>query len=275
MGIKFGFTILFVLSVNLALSQTEYGIQLYSFRNQFKEDIPGTIKLISSLGIRYVEGGDSYGMPVTEFKKLLDQHNIKVVSIGADYNELKGNISTIVEKAKIYGASYVVCFWIPHQGEQITISEAEEAIKVFNTAGQALAESGLQFCYHPHGYEFALVQNETMLDYIINNTDPLFCNFEMDVYWIKQPGQDPLALLKKFPNRFLLMHLKDRKKGSPDSMNGHADVETNIVLGEGDVGISALVKEARKLKIKYLFIEDESSHSKIQVPESIKFLRKI
>ena len=275
MGIKFGFTILFVLSVNLALSQTEYGIQLYSFRNQFKEDIPGTIKLISSLGIRYVEGGDSYGMPVTEFKKLLDQHNIKVVSIGADYNELKGNISTIVEKAKIYGASYVVCFWIPHQGEQITISEAEEAIKVFNTAGQALAESGLQFCYHPHGYEFALVQNETMLDHIINNTDPLFCNFEMDVYWIKQPGQDPLALLKKFPNRFLLMHLKDRKKGSPDSMNGHADVETNIVLGEGDVGISALVKEARKLKIKYLFIEDESSHSKIQVPESIKFLRKI
>ncbi len=275
MRIKFGFITLLVLSVNLALSQTEYGIQLYSFRNQFKEDIPGTIKLISTLGIRYVEGGDSYGMPVAEFKQLLDQHNIKVVSIGADYNELKGNVAAIIEKAKFYGASYVVCFWIPHQGEQITFAEAEEAIKVFNNAGQALAESGFRFCYHPHGYEFALVQNETILDHIIKNTDPRFCNFEMDVYWIKQPGQDPLALLKKFPNRFLLLHLKDRKKGSPDSMNGHADVETNVVLGQGDVGITALVKEARKLKIKYLFIEDESSRSKTQVPVSLKFLRKI
>jgi sugar phosphate isomerase/epimerase len=100
-------------------------------------------------------------------------------------------------------------------------------------------------------------------------------NFEMDVFWIKQTGQDPLALLRKYPTRFKLMHLKDRKPGTPDSHNGQADVEVNVTLGQGDVGIEALVREARKLKLDYLFIEDESSRSLTQVPESLRFLKKI
>lgn len=268
---KILFLILLVSSIQVN-AQTETGVQLYSFRNEFKKDIPGTLKLINSMGVRFVEGGDSYGMPATAFKKLLDQNNIKVVSIGADYNELKNGVQGIIDKARLYGAKYVVCFWIPHKDEELSLTEAEEAIQLFNTAGEKLAAAGLQFCYHPHGYEFAAIENGTVLDRIISGTDKRFCNFEMDVYWIKQPGQDPLALLRKYPSRFILMHLKDRKPGTPDSRNGHADVETNVILGQGDVGIELLVREAKRLKMKFLFIEDESSRSVEQVPESLKFL---
>lgn len=270
---NFLFIICLIVAVQV-VAQTETGVQLYSFRNEFKKDIPGTLKLISAMGIRFVEGGDSHGMPAVEFKKLLDQNNLKVISIGADYNELKNGIPGIIEKARLYGATYVVCFWIPHKEEELSLAEAEEAIRLFNTAGEKLAAAGLQFCYHPHGYEFAAFEKGTMLDHIVTGTDPKFCNFEMDVYWIKQPGQDPLALLRKYPSRFILMHLKDRKPGTPDSRNGHADVETNVILGQGDVGIDLLVREARKLKMTYLFIEDESSRAVAQVPESLKFLRK-
>jgi sugar phosphate isomerase/epimerase len=264
--------LLFLVSALQGLSQTEVGVQLYSFRNQFKEDVPGTLAKISAMGIRFAEGGDSYGLPAADFKKMLDQHNIKVVSIGADYNELSGNIPAIIEKARLYGASYVVCFWIPHQGDQLTLEEAEAAIRVFNSAGEKLAAAGLRFAYHPHGYEFAKEGKGTIFDRLMAGTDPRYCNFEMDVYWIKQAGADPIGLLKKYPSRFILMHLKDRKPGTADTNNGHADVETNVILGQGDVGIAALVKEARKLKMKYLFIEDESSRSMTQVPESLKFL---
>lgn len=266
--------LLLFLSVSLrSLSQTEIGVQLYSFRNQFKEDVAGTLSRISAMGLRFVEGGDSYGLPHSEFKKMLDQHNIKVVSIGADYKELSENIPAIIEKARLYGAVYVVCFWIPHQGEQITLEETEAAIQVFNTAGEKLSAAGLRFAYHPHGYEFAKAASGTVFDRLVAGTNAKYCNFEMDVYWIKQAGEDPLQLLKKYPSRFILMHLKDRRHGTPDSNNGHADVETNVILGQGDVGIAALVKEARKMKMKYLFIEDESSRSMAQVPESLKFLR--
>ncbi len=68
----------------------------------------------------------------------------------------------------------------------------------------------------------------------------------MDVFWVKHPGQDPVALLQKYPGRFPLMHLKDRKPGTEGNQKGHADVETNVVLGAGDVGIAAVMKAAKK-----------------------------
>jgi len=108
---------------------------------------------------------------------------------------------------------------------------------------------------------------------MVTNMDPRFVNFEMDVFWVKHPGQDPVALLKKYPNRFLLMHLKDRKPGTKGNQNGNADDETNVVLGTGDVGIAEIMKEAKKIGVKHFFIEDESSHPLEQIPLSLAYLK--
>ncbi|MEJ0056124.1 MAG: hypothetical protein WDN75_10940 [Bacteroidota bacterium] len=82
-----------------------------------------------------------------------------------------------------------------------------------------------------------------------------------------------MALLNKYPGRFISMHLKDRRKGAPDSNNGRADVEVNVVLGTGDVGIEAIVKAGIKAGIRHYFIEDESSSQWEQVPRSIVYLK--
>jgi sugar phosphate isomerase/epimerase len=113
------------------------------------------------------------------------------------------------------------------------------------------------------------------MDYIIENTDPKYVNFEMDVFWVKQPGHDPVALLKKYPTRFLMLHLKDREPGTPDSQNGHADVESNVVLGSGDVGIAAVMEQAKLNGVKHYFIEDESSRSVQQIPKSLEYLKSL
>jgi sugar phosphate isomerase/epimerase len=110
---------------------------------------------------------------------------------------------------------------------------------------------------------------------MMKNMDPAYANFEMDVFWIKHPGQDPVALLKKYPNRFLLMHLKDRRPGTPGNQEGKADVESNVVLGSGDIGIAEIMREAPRAGVKHYFIEDESSRSEQQVPESLAFLRSL
>lgn len=57
----------------------------------------------------------------------------------------------------------------------------------------------------------------------------MYFDFEMDVYWFAHPGEDPLEWLRKYPNEFKLMHLKDCKKGTPGNQNGQSDVETNVV----------------------------------------------
>ncbi|MGZ5135220.1 MAG: sugar phosphate isomerase/epimerase family protein, partial [Flavitalea sp.] len=208
-----------------------------------------------------------------EFQKLLKNNKLKMVSVGADYNQLKDDPQSAIDNAKAFGAKYVVCFWIPHDNDDVfTIDHMKEAAKVFNTAGKLMAENGITLCYHPHGYEFRPYENGTLFDYMMKNMKRKYANFQMDVFWIKHPGQDPVALLKKHKKRFLLMHLKDRKPGTPGNLNGLADDETNVILGTGDVNIAAIMKEAKKSRIKHYFIEDESSKSMEQVPRSVAYL---
>jgi sugar phosphate isomerase/epimerase len=262
--------------VSIAVSaQTEIGLQLYSLRNEFKTEVPGTLAKVKEWGIKEVEGGSTYGMPMADFQKLLKDNKLKVVSVGAEFNDLKNNPQAAVDNAKAFGAKYVVCFWIPHNNDEFTFENIKDATDVFNKAGKLLQENGLSLCYHPHGYEFRPYENGTLFDYLVKNTDPKYFNFEMDVFWIKHPGQDPVALLEKYPKRFLLMHLKDRKPGTPGNQNGNADVESNVVLGAGDVGIDRVMVAAKKAGVKHYFIEDESSHSVAQIPKSIEYLKSL
>jgi sugar phosphate isomerase/epimerase len=73
----------------------------------------------------------------------------------------------------------------------------------------------------------------------------------------------------------VLVHLKDRKKGTQNTTNGQGDIETNVVLGTGDVGVAEIMKEARKLGIKHYFIEDESSRVEEQLPKSLEYLKSL
>jgi len=274
MKIFYAFIILFFIFEKNATAQ-EYGLQLYSLREQFKKDVPGTLQQISKWGIKEIEGGGTYGLPLDAYKKMLADNKLTMVSVGADFQLLKTNPQAAVDEAKRFNAKYVVCFSIPHKDDDFDISNVKEAVEVFNNAGKILKENGISLCYHAHGFEFRPYENGTLFDYLAKNTNPQYFNFEMDVFWVKHPGQDPVALLKKYPNRFLLMHLKDRKPGTPGNQNGNADVETNVVLGTGDVGIAEIIKQAKKNGVKHYFIEDESSRSEAQIPQSLKFLKSV
>ena len=270
------FLVLLLLVVSSSVvSAQEIGLQLYSLRREIPKDVPGSLALIKSWGIKEIEGGGTYNMTIDEFNSLCKKNNLKMVSIGADFNELAKDPAAVAAKAKQFGAKYVMCAWIPHKGTDFTLADTENAIAVFEKAGKVLTEAGLSLCYHPHGYEFRPHENGTLFDLMVKKLNPAHVNFEMDVFWVKHPGQDPVALLKKYPNRFPLMHLKDRRPGTEGNQFGTADDETNVVLGKGDVGIAAIMKEARKLGVKHFFIEDESVHAVHQIPQSLEFLKSL
>lgn len=272
--VKFILASFIFLTASVNLSAQEIGLQLYSLRNEFKTDVPGTLAKIKEWNITKIEGGGTYNLSVDEYKKLLQQNNLEMVSYGADFDELAKDPQSVVNKAKVFGSKYIMCAWIPHEGG-FKLDDAKKAIAVFSAAGKVATENGLKFCYHPHGYEFSAYEDGTLFDYLVKNTDPKYVNFEMDVFWVKHPGQDPVALLKKYPDRFLLLHLKDRAPGTVGNQEGHAPDETNVVLGKGDVGIAAIMTEAKKNGIKYAFVEDESAKSVEQIPQSLTFLKSL
>lgn len=257
----------------------EIGLQMGSMRHMFKEGIPATLARIKELGVTELEGGNARGVDRETFKKLLKENGLKIVATGAGFDRLENrdSLQKIITNAKDLGAEYVVCYWIPHDGDNFTFADMQKGVEVFNAAGRTLKENGLTFCYHPHGYEFREYEGGkgTLFEYMMDNTDPEYVSYQMDVFWIKNPGQDPVALLKKYPNRWKMLHLKDRRIGTPNNLNGRQDVETNVVLGTGDVGIAEVMKTAKQIGIKHYFIEDESSRALEQVPQSLAYLRSL
>jgi len=257
----------------------EIGLQMGSMRGMSKEGVPAMLARIKELGVTELEGGNSRGVDRETFKKLLKENGLKIIAVGGSFERLqnKDSLQTVIATAKDLGAQYVICYWIPHDGDNFTYADMKKGVEVFNEAGKTLKENGLTLSYHAHGYEFREYKEGkgTLFEYMMDNTKPEYVTFQMDVFWIKNPGQDPVALLKKYPTRWKSLHLKDRKIGTPNNLNGRQDKETNVVLGTGDVGIAEIMKTAKQLGIKHYFIEDESSRALEQVPQSIAYLRSL
>lgn len=249
------------------------GVEGYTFRKSFPIDVSKTLDTIQMMGFTEMESG-SEGMDPLAFRKLCNDRGISIVSYGADFNQLKKAPDSAAHIAKLLGAKYLMCAWVPHKGA-FNIDDAKNAVEVFDKAGRVLKDSGIIFCYHAHGYEFQSYEGGTLLDYLIKNTNPQYVSFEMDIFWIQFGGGDPVGLLQKYGSRWKLMHLKDMRKGTVKDLTGGTSVENDVSLGTGEINIPAILREGKKIGIRHYFIEDESNFVNEHVPQSIAYLKSL
>ncbi|HEV2435989.1 MAG TPA: sugar phosphate isomerase/epimerase [Verrucomicrobiae bacterium] len=257
--------------------QGPWGLQLYSLRAELATNVPGALGKVKSWGVQNVELAGTYNLTPEQFKAQLDAHGLTAVSGHFPYDEYRTNLDGVIRDAKILGLKYVGCAWIPHD-VNLPFDEktCREAITVFNHAGEVMAKHGLKFFYHAHGYEFQPYQGGTLLDLMMKETNPKYVHFQMDVFWIVHPGQDPVALLKKYGKRWELMHLKGMRDSTPTGLlTGQTDVTNDVALGTGKIDYAPILREAKKIGIKWYFIEDESPSSEQQVPQSIHYLKTV
>jgi sugar phosphate isomerase/epimerase len=253
----------------------QLGIVSYTFRNSFAKNFTATLDTIKSFGINNVEFSNLFGQTPEKIRAELDARGMFCTSYGVSYDDALNKTQDVGRIAKVLGAEFVRVAWIPHTGE-FTKDLTEITATDFNTIGRTLKkEFNLTFCYHNHGYEFRGIGNGTLFDLLLQQTDPRFVSYEMDILWVHIADVDPAELLKKYPDRFRLMHVKDLKKGTPHTQSGQTDPANDVTLGTGEIDIPAVIKAARKTKIKYYYIEDESPIATQQVPESIKYLKKL
>lgn len=250
------------------------GLQLYSLRADFAKDVPGTMAKVKSFGIKYVETAGTYGLEPDKFLALLDANELKAISGHFSYDMYRTNAHEVAHQAEALGLKYAGCAWIPHTGD-FDEKTCREAAAVFNHAGEVLAQHGIKFFYHTHGYEFQPFKGGTLYDLLMAETNPKFVRYEMDVFWIVHPGQNPVKLLAKYGNRFELMHVKDMKAGTKHDLTGHTDVNNDVTLGTGIMDWSAILGAAKKAGVKWYFIEDESDIAAQDIPKSLKFLEQV
>ena len=249
------------------------GLQTYSLRDQLKQQGAAALDFAKEQGFVEVEIGleSHYGMTAEAMKAALDARGLKPIAAHASLDFLLNQTEKAVAEAKRFGLQYVGVAWAPHKkplDEQQVLKIAEG----FNQAGKKLKEHGLQFFYHNHGFEFQPYKDGTLFDLLVQKTEPDLVKFEMDVLWTIHPGQDPVALLKKYPNRWALMHLKDLRKGITGDFSGGTSLNNDVALGSGQADYPRILKAAQEVGVKHFFIEDESPVVLQQIPTSLKYL---
>jgi sugar phosphate isomerase/epimerase len=251
------------------------GMCSYTYREQFKSDVPGTLDLIRSLGIRDMEFSNLFGLTAAELRRLLDERGMVCSSFGVGYNDLMQKTDEVAANALTLGAKFVRVAWIPHE-PPFTLAAVRQAAADFNRVGRHLRERhGLTFCYHNHGYEFIPHGSGTLFDVLMAETNPDDVSVELDILWAFHPGADPAQLLERYGDRIKLMHLKDLKHGVKGDYSGRTPVENDVALGTGQLDLPAILKAARRAGVQHYYLEDESPNIAVQVPQSIAYLRSL
>ena len=252
------------------------GVQIYSLRNQLKQDGAKALDVLKALNVKYVEIGieSHYGLTQEQMKQALDERGLIPIAAHAGQGFLLNKTEEAIAAARYFGLKYLGVAWASHQ-KPLDEAQTLKIAADFNEIGKRLKAAGIQFFYHNHGFEFQPYKDGTLFDLLMAKTDPDLVKFEMDVLWTVFPGQDPVKLLKKYPDHWVLMHLKDLKKGVAGNLSGGTDLTNDVVLGTGQADYPAILKACQEIGIKYYFIADESPTVLEQLPKSLNYLSQI
>lgn len=254
------------------------GVQLYSVRGAIRSDVPGTLARVRALGFREVELAGTYGMSAADFRRVLDSAGLRATSMHVGYDRLRDSLSAVLADASALGVRNVGVAWIPHPAGPFTVAQAHQTADDFNRWGRAMRAAGVQLFYHTHGYEFQPAADGTVpFDVLMRETDPAAVKFEMDVFWTALPGQDPVALLRRYQGRWALMHLKDMRQGIVRNVQtGGANPDSaEVPVGTGQIDYRAVLAAAHAAGVERFYIEDETADPFATIPRSTAWLQTV
>ncbi len=250
-----------------------YGVQLYMVRRLAPQDLAGVLRAIHQIGFAQIELYPiAYSHPPAELRRIVQDAGLGAASGHFDYDGFESKI----DYARQLGLEYMVCPMLP-KNLWTSLDGFREAAAKFNAWGKRVHESGMQFAFHNHDYEFKPQGNTTGFAELMQHTDPAFVKMEFDLYWLTQAGQDPAAMLTRHADRARLIHLKDRTPNAPTSYDMDATSEHFTELGKGTIHWPALLAQARKQGIRYAFLDqDETSEPVLQsMKESYAYLHSL
>ncbi len=230
-----------------SVSSPNYGVQLYSFRDEMAKDAMGTLEQIASLGFKEIESarsgkGHYYGLSPIEMKQTCDGLGMKLTS---GHVALDENFQKTMEEAVASGQEYLICSSMPSNGQ--TADNYKKVAEEFNKAGESCRQLGIKFGYHNHEYEFESENGQVLFDLLLDNTEPGLVHMELDLGWVIVAGKDPKDYFTRFPGRFPLWHLKDMDMAKKESTE----------FGKGGLDIRAMMALQEASGVKHIFIEQE------------------
>ncbi|MEL7587329.1 MAG: sugar phosphate isomerase/epimerase [Prolixibacteraceae bacterium] len=249
----------------VAVDKKNYGvgIQLYTLRDAMAADVPGTLKKVSDIGYKNLElagysNGKFYGISPTDFKKMVNDLGMDILSSHTQVEAAGITMDTAKIMADAHaalGVKYCVQPWVEEVDRNI--ESYKRMIGDWNEVGRVMKETGIQFGYHNHNFEFAPIDGVVpYYDIFMPEMDADLITMELDLFWASKAGQDPVEMFKKYPGRFQLLHFKDMKTNEAPFYEVIKD--DVCAVGEGVIDFKKILAAKETAGTKYIFVEDDN-----------------
>ena len=232
-----------------------------------KADWKDTVKKAAEFGFTEIEGGSNFASSPKEFLDYCKQVGIKPIAGALDFKTKSEDLSKVFDNLNELKLKYAVVYWPWMGGGPFKLDDCKKSCEILNELGAKTKANGLQLLWHNHDKEFHAMEEGLPFDYIMNHTDPKTVQCEMDIYWVKKGGGDPLEMLKKYAGRIPVLHVKDMAEGSAQDF---------ICPGRGIIDFKPIFAEAKKQGIEHYFVERDNEHDGIGcLKSSGEFLKNI
>lgn len=222
--------------------------QLYTVRDPLASDFEGTLRRVREIGYTHVELLALENQSAEELKEILKKCELTPVAIHCPIERLHADLDTAIQETRTLGIHYLVCPYLP---EELRKNEAGwlNTAKALNSFGEGCHRAGIQFCYHHHSFEYEKVGDRFALDLLFEETDAKKVVAELDTYWIRHGGDDPVGRINRMSGRCPLLHLKDMRDDAERSFGE---------VGEGILDFSAIIAAAEKAGTVWGIVEQDT-----------------
>ncbi len=242
------------------------GLQLYSIRDEMDEDVAGSLKKVSDIGYKYIELANYadrkfYGYEPPEFKKSVNDLDMEIIS---SHTQVEG-VGVTLDNARIMaedharlGVKYCLQPWIVEE-MRTSIASYQKMADNWNKIGEVMKEFDIQFGYHNHNFEFDTVEGKIpYFDVFLAELDKDLVTMEMDMFWVTKAGHDPVKIIKQYPGRFKLFHMKDMYTEEEPYFTT-VGVTDFAPVGEGVIDFKRILEVKDIAGMEYMIVEQDQS----------------
>jgi len=233
------------------MRKDQISIQLYTVRELAAADLAETLAKVAAAGYRAVEFAGFQGKTASEVRQLLDKHGLRASSAHIPITEFRARLDGVVEDLTTIGAEWGVVPWVAPEDRSPAALKAMAS--EFDGFATRLNEAGLKFAYHSHEFECTTRSDDgrTVCEQMVDVTTPGLVSFELDAFWAEVGGYSAAELLRTYPDRIGLVHLKDGRKNN-------LQPGSDLPFGEGDLDWDAILQAAEAANVEWYVTEQDN-----------------
>ncbi|MBK7628394.1 MAG: TIM barrel protein [Bacteroidales bacterium] len=216
---------------------------------ELEGDWKSVLKTVASYGYTEIETGEYLGESAESFLMYLKEIGMSLPVGGFEFRASEEELKKSMIYLKSLKVKYAVVYWPWYTGGPFKLEDCKKSAERLNYLGKVCKENGLTLIWHNHDKEFAAMETGLPFDYLMKNTDSDLVKCELDLYWVKKGGADPLSVMRQYPGRFPVLHVKDMAPGQK------MDFECP---GSGIIDFPSLFIEAEKQGIQHFFVERDN-----------------